>query len=119
MTNEAEPFGRIDVATAREKLESHKAVAIDVRMPFDYAGGRIPGAVNFPNQSLRSRRATLPEDRELLIVSEDGTQSVEVCKLAVSLGLKDVSNVEGGMAAWTAAGYDLETISDGVFSSPG
>ncbi len=116
--NAAEQWKLIDVHGAQEKLQAGGAVAIDVRMPFDYAGGRIQGAVNLPGESLRFRKASVPEDKELLIFSEDGNTSAKVCALALSLGYKDVYNVEGGMEAWRSAEYELETIDEGASSRP-
>ena len=115
MTHEttSEPFARINTQEAREKIESGNARAIDVRMAFDYAGGRIPGSLNLPNLSIRFRKSEVPEDKALLFISEDGELSAQVCRLAVSLGFYDVYNLEGGISAWTEAGFPIETISEG------
>lgn len=109
---------RIDVAQAHEKLRGGNAVAIDVRMPFDFAGGRIPGSINLPKASLRFRKSELPQEAALLFFSEDGTDSLAACEIAASLGAKDVYNVEGGVSAWADGGYPLETISEGLASPP-
>ncbi len=105
-----EPFSTIDASTANEKLSVGQLEVIDVRMPFDYAGAHIPGSLNLPNKAIRFRKGEVPADKELLFVSEDGKRSVEVCRLAAELGFKDIFNLEGGFSAWTAAGYEVETI---------
>jgi rhodanese-related sulfurtransferase len=73
---------------------------------------------DLPNQSIRLRKNALPQDTDLLILSEDGKRGEEMCRVAASLGLGNLFNIEGGFAAWEAAGYDIETISEGVASPP-
>jgi rhodanese-related sulfurtransferase len=109
-------FSSISPQQAREKIQSGEARAIDVRMAFDYAGSRVPGSVNLPNMSIRARRMEVPEDKELIFISEDGELSARVCELALSLGFSRVSNLEGGFTAWTDAGLPVETISEGLTS---
>ena len=114
--NTAAQWKQINVQEAQQKIQEGSVVAIDVRMPFDYAGGRIPGSVNLPGESLRFRKQVVPEGKELLIFSEDGMKGTGVCTLAISLGYTGVYYVEGGIDAWREAGYDMETISEGVAS---
>jgi len=109
---------QINVKEAQEKLEAGNAIVIDVRMPFDYAGGRVPTSVNLPGESLRYRKQVVPEGKELLILSIDGSGSAAVCALALKLGYEGVYNIEGGMAAWEEAGFAIESISEGVASPP-
>ena len=108
----------IGVEEAQQKIQEKVAVVVDIRMPFDYAGGRVPGSLNLPGESLRYRKETVPQDKEVLVLSEDGMGSAKVCDLAVSLGYAAVFNIEGGFEAWRDAGYEMETISDGVFPAP-
>lgn len=109
---------QIGVKEAQAKIEEGNTVVIDTRMPFDYAGGRIPSAVNLPGNSLRFRKDSVPAEKTLLVFSIDGNASEKVCDLAISLGYENVYNVEGGMEAWQEAGFDIETNSEGVFSAP-
>jgi rhodanese-related sulfurtransferase len=105
-------FRSITAAEARKKMEDGNVQVVDVRPPFDFAGGHIP--LSLPGQALRTRAAQLSPDREILIVSEDHRQSLEACALATSLGFKAVASLEGGFEAWLAAGYDIHTISDSM-----
>jgi rhodanese-related sulfurtransferase len=107
---------RISVQEAQEKLASGNALVIDIRMPFDYAGGRIPGSLNLPNNAIRFRKSEVPADKELLFLSEDGGRSKEVCRLAHSLGFENVFNIDGGFMGWAEAGNQIETISEGIAS---
>lgn len=108
-----EDVKQVTIAEARERAAVGKAAIIDIRMPFDYMGGRIPGSLNLPNNALRARQSEAPTDKELLFLSEDGSSSVEVCRLAMKLGFREVANIQGGYEAWVEAGFPIETITDG------
>ena len=107
-------FKSVTIDEARAKSEQGFAQIIDIRAPFDFAGGHIPGAINFPGQSLRTRAPQLKRDREVLLVSAEGQQSRDICTLALSMGFTDVGNIEGGFEAWIEAGYPVHTISDSM-----
>ena len=109
-----ESFKTVTIDEARAKSEQGLAQIVDVRAPFDFAGGHIPGAINFPGQSLRTRAPQLKRDRGVLLVSSDGQQSRDICALALSMGFADVANIEGGFEAWIEAGYPVHTISDSM-----
>jgi hydroxyacylglutathione hydrolase len=111
-----EEVRQVSIEEAKQRAEAGTAQIIDIRMAFDYAGGRIPGSMNLPNNAIRFRKNEVPQDKELLFLSEDGTRSVEIARLAMGWGFKEVANIEGGFAAWEAAGYPLETISEGLNS---
>lgn len=116
MTDEANPqsFHSIAVVEAREMVGNGSAQIVDIRPPFDFAGGHMPHALNFPGHALRARAAQLRRDRAILLVGSDGTETGEACALAVSLGFAAVMNLQGGFEAWLAAGYDIHTISDSL-----
>ncbi len=55
-TTNATEVQQIDVQAAFEKSQSPDVRVIDIRMPFDYAGDRIPGSLNLPNNAIRVRK---------------------------------------------------------------
>ena len=117
MTNQAKSeIASVSAQQAREKFQAGVARGIDVRMPFDYAGGRIAGSLSLPNTSIQVRGREVPQDKELIFYSDDGVLSRKICALALSLGYKHVHNLEGGMEAWIDAGLPVETISEGLTS---
>jgi rhodanese-related sulfurtransferase len=117
MTTQSE-VKSVSVQEAYEKSQSPDVRVIDIRMPFDYAGERIPGSLNLPNNAIRVRKAEVPEGKALLFLSEDGERSKETCRIASELGFADVANIAGGFDAYLAAGLPTETISEGVSSRP-
>ena len=116
MTEDAnrQPFRGIAIEEAHKRIADGGIQIVDVRPPFDFAGGHIPHSLNFPGQALRARAAQLRSDRELLVVDADGDAAGEACGLAVSLGFSAVSYLQGGFEAWLAAGYETHTISDSM-----
>jgi rhodanese-related sulfurtransferase len=107
----------ISVSEAQKKLASGEAQCVDVRMPFQFAGGRIKGSLNFPNTAIQVRGREIAKDKELIFYSDDGVLSARISALARSIGYEKVYNLEGGLDAWTDAGLPVETISEGLTSS--
>ena len=103
-----EPFTRIDVAEAREKIDNGGTQVIDVRTPGEFAGGHVPGALNIPHMSVLARASELARDRELVFICQVGQRSALACEFAASAGFKDLYNVEGGTEAWIKAGYAVD-----------
>jgi rhodanese-related sulfurtransferase len=103
-----EPFTRVTVAEAKEKIDSGKVQIVDVRTPGEYAGGHVPGAINIPHMSVVSRKEELAADKELVMICQMGQRSALACEFAAALGFKELYNVEGGTEAWIKAGYQVE-----------
>jgi len=96
---------------AKARLEQDPATQIvDTAPAPDWAGGHVPGAVNLPLLSIRSRAGELQKDKPVIFFSEDGKQSQGAAGVAASIGFSEVYNVEGGTRAWIAAGYEVEAL---------
>ena len=107
-------FPEIGLEEAQALHASGDVVFVDARYAEDYAAGHIPGALNVP--------LGLFEDQIEAILGEYGHDahyvvycSSETCPLAGELALalgfleySDVSVFTGGMAAWVAAGNEVE-----------
>ncbi|HWO73009.1 MAG TPA: rhodanese-like domain-containing protein [Dehalococcoidia bacterium] len=103
-----EPFTRITVAEAKEKIDQGGVQVVDVRTPAEYAGGHVPGAINIPHMSIIARKAELAQDREIVFICQMGQRSALAAEFAAAVGFKDLYNVEGGTEAWIKAGYAVE-----------
>jgi rhodanese-related sulfurtransferase len=90
------------------------AQLIDIRLPFDYFGGRVPGSLNLPGSAVTARMGQFPADRTLVLICDDGVKSAEVAALALQAGFSQVAYLDGGYEAWLLADLPTETISDGV-----
>jgi rhodanese-related sulfurtransferase len=113
MINETK-IASVSVAEVKAGLETGAVQVVDVRPSFDFAGGRIPGSVSLPYRSLTSRAEHLDRNRQVLFLSEDGSQGEAAVLLALSIGFTNVANIEGGYDAWVDAGYPSHTIDNGT-----
>lgn len=82
------------------------ALLVDVRehrdaqaLAFD-----VPELVQIPFSELEERWQELPQDRELVIVCQDGEKSHLASQFLRSKGLQDVSYMRGGILLWMQKG---------------
>lgn len=95
-----------DLAAASEP----NMVILDVREPFEYAEGHVPGAVLMPLSSLEQHLDEVPEGSPIYVICRSGNRSEQASKILVAGGVRNVVNVDGGMIAWQAAGYPVERV---------
>ena len=107
--NELEPFTRLSVEEAKEMMETDDVQVIDSREPWEYAEGHVPGAHNITHMATLPRAKELATDKPIIFICKSGQRSAVAAEFAATVGLTDLYNVEGGTAAWIAAGYDVET----------
>lgn len=74
---------------------------IDVREPFEHELARIDGAELIPMRQIPEHVDTLPRDKHLLIHCHHGGRSLRVTEFLRARGLARVSNVAGGIQAWS------------------
>jgi rhodanese-related sulfurtransferase len=107
--NELEPFTRISVTEAKEMIEEGDVQVIDSREPWEHAESHLPGAKNIPHMATLPRAKELATDKPVIFVCKSGQRSAVAAEFAATVGLTDIYNVEGGMQAWIAAGYPVDT----------
>ncbi len=104
-----EPFTRISVQEAREKLDAGLAVMVDVREPNEYVEVHARGVRLIPVNSVMNEVKQIRDlagDKEVLFICRSGQRSALAAEFAVAAGLSELPlyNVEGGTQAWVAAG---------------
>ena len=83
-----------------QKLKAGKVVLIDVREPSEFAGGRVPGAVNIPLGQLRERASKFDPAAETLLICASGSRSATAARQLKAMGFTDAYSVKGGMRMW-------------------
>lgn len=78
-------------------------VLIDVREPDEVARCRIAGTEHIPMRQIPERVGALPKDKHLLIHCHHGGRSLRVTQFLRANGYDAVSNVSGGIDAWSLA----------------
>jgi rhodanese-related sulfurtransferase len=92
----------IDARTLRQRLGENETglVMLDVREPFEYAEGVIPGAVYIPMNDLPARMGELDKDAEIVVYCAHGVRSWHVAAFLMQNGFTNVSHLADGFAAW-------------------
>jgi rhodanese-related sulfurtransferase len=99
---------RVTVAELDALLREGRASVVDLSRSLAFRAGHIPGAVWGIRTRLRGVVARLPADRRIVVVAPD--PSLAALGVAELRGLvpTPVSALEGGTAAWAAAGLPLD-----------
>jgi membrane protein DedA with SNARE-associated domain/rhodanese-related sulfurtransferase len=71
----------------------------------------IPGALHVPLQDVSSHLKDLPRDREIILYCTCPSEATaaRVAKILMNHGFKKVRPLYGGLDAWVAAGYAVDT----------
>jgi rhodanese-related sulfurtransferase len=85
----------------------HNVVIIDVREAVEFVTGHAPGAINIPLSELADRLSDVPHHAPVYVICEVGGRSARATQWLEGQGL-DVTNIEGGTAAWRSLGLPLE-----------
>ena len=80
---------------------------IDVRTPAEFRSVHAEGALNHPLESLDAEGLPFEKDDTLHLICQSGGRSAMACQKLEAVGYEAVVNVEGGTAAWQAAGLPL------------
>jgi adenylyltransferase/sulfurtransferase len=102
MSNETHPL-EISVEEAKRLLETNPndIVLIDVREPHEVEICRIPGSQHIPMRQVPEHLGALPANKHLLIQCHHGGRSMRVTEFLRSRGFTAVSNIAGGIDAWS------------------
>jgi rhodanese-related sulfurtransferase len=73
---------------------------IDVREEWEFQRGHAKGAKNIPLSQLEKRVGEVPRDRDILLICQSGSRSLNAGKLLQRLGITRIFNVSGGTSAW-------------------
>lgn len=79
------------------------AVVIDVREPFEYASGHVPGARLLPLSQVSVRAAELPKDEPVYVICATGNRSLVAADYLARAGV-DAWSVAGGTSEWQRSG---------------
>ena len=84
---------------------------IDVRTPEEFAAGHIAGAQNidFYASDFADRIGALDQGTSYVVYCHTGNRSGQATALMADAGFTSVTDVDGGIEAWTAAGLPTVT----------
>ena len=116
-------FENVTVEEAKNMIEREDVFVLDVRTPAEFDESHIEGATLIPvtnsggsnlnhDQLLEARINEVPKDRKILVYCRTGHRSTAASMILVNAGYSDVYNMQGGITAWTDAGYPVVSSDD-------
>ena len=99
----------VTTVTAAELAQLDEVAVIDLASSAQHRKGHIPGAWFAVRASLNQALMVLPEVPRLVFTSPDGALARLAAADFAQLTRTPISVLEGGTAAWVAAGHTLET----------
>jgi rhodanese-related sulfurtransferase len=102
---DVEDLSAAELRTYMERRHEKDYLLIDVRQPFEYARGHIPGARFLPLMELEASLYALPAERDLVFYCHSGGRSQAAAALAAEAEVTRgrIINLAGGMLAWDGA----------------
>ena len=97
----------ITVEELNDMLNNKDFTLINVHIPYE---GEIPGTdVHIPYNEVEKYVDQLPQDKgaKIVLYCRSGSMSAAASKTLVEMGYTNVTDMQGGMNAWKAAGYEL------------
>ncbi|MAE96701.1 MAG: sulfurtransferase [Deltaproteobacteria bacterium] len=99
----------ISIADLHAQREAGAAPAvIDVRTAGEYASGHIPGAINIPFDEVAERIGEVEAPHGVALYCMVGPRALKGESALLAAGYETVFHIEGGLAAWQAAGLPVE-----------
>jgi hydroxyacylglutathione hydrolase len=84
-----------------------KPFVLDVREPWEFKMGHVPGAVNIPLGQLAGRVGELDTAKSIAVICAHGNRSQSAAALLGQRGFNTIYNVLGGTVAWQNAGLEI------------
>lgn len=85
----------------KELLDTTKPLVLDVREDWELAQAVLPGAVHIPMGQIPARLAELDVSQPVVVICHHGMRSQQVAEFLEKKGFTAVSNLSGGIDAWS------------------
>jgi rhodanese-related sulfurtransferase len=95
---------------AQKVIDAGGVTLLDVRTPEEFAAGHIAGAQNidFYAADFADRIDALDRSSAYVVYCHSGNRSGKATEVMADKGFSDVTDVDGGIAAWESAGLPVE-----------
>ncbi len=92
-----------------QMINRGKTTVVDVRSAEEFAAGHLRDAKHIPLADLASRIGELEKSksRSVIVVCQSGARADRAVRQLAAAGFNEVVRLDGGIAAWQAAGLPL------------
>ncbi|RFU69258.1 rhodanese-like domain-containing protein [Peribacillus saganii] len=97
----AKGVNQITTSELRSELKNKTKQFIDVRTAAEFRANHINGFRNIPLHELNRKANEIPKDKEVILICQSGMRSNKASEVLRKLGYHNVTNVKGGMSAWS------------------
>ena|SRR5437879_5819761 len=95
-------IGEIEAQELKRRIDSGEQLLIlDVREAEEVAIASFPQAIHMPMGDIPSRITELDPDAQWVVVCHHGIRSAQVAMYLARMGFERVSNLSGGIDAWS------------------
>ena len=98
----------VDVETVAAIKDDANVFVLDVREQYEYDEGHISGVTLIPMGEIPNRLSEIPTDQQVIVTCRSGNRSGQVTDFLREQGFTNVHNMEGGINAWSSAGFPVE-----------
>ncbi|PEK98983.1 rhodanese-like domain-containing protein [Bacillus sp. AFS017336] len=92
---------QISTDELKNELKNKEKQFIDVRTSGEFKGRNIKEFKNIPLHILKNNVNDLSKEQETIIICQSGVRSKKACKVLKKMGYTNITNVKGGMGAWS------------------
>lgn len=83
------------------RVGENPPIILDVRTPGELAVASIDGVIHIPMNDITSRFDELDETQNIVVMCHHGYRSMQVAMYLTQKGFENVSNLAGGIDAWS------------------
>lgn len=91
----------------QSRLETGKAVLVDIREPDEFARAHIPGALSQPLSALEQTHLSIDPAADVIFTCRTGMRTAGACDRLAARVEGDAYVLDGGLDAWSGAGLPV------------
>lgn len=100
-------YRSVTVSEAKPMVDAAYSQFVDVRTADEFKSGHAPRSRNIPLDTLAANLDLLEKNETVILICRTDNRSRQAAELLHRNGFKDVVVVQGGMNAWTEAGFPI------------
>ena len=97
----------VGVAQAVQLANQKQGLFLDVRSAEAFKTGSIPQARSLPAADLSTKLSSLPKDKPIIVVCDQGRDSARIAGSLRKQGYTEAVSLEGGLKGWVQGGMPL------------